>query len=503
MPFTKSDATGPQYLLWPAGGRSSAVDLTLINADDEPASIEIEVGGNLEHLELKPWQVYRHVLKGDTGSAIVRTRGRSRSVVVHAQQYRNGKPVSLPGVALGDALATHEITTVHVPTRADGSLQDVSLTLGNPSKHGSSIIVTLVSTETGAVRASNAILVEAAQSQTVSLSDLWAHIDDWRNSRIVVGPQAGGLAATGLVELAEGQHTELSFMPLDIVHNSGSYPLYDFDDYQTVMHLLNLGTEVAEIGIELSWNGGRYALAPLLVEPDRALAVDLADYVQRSPEQDAGGRKRPDTIKDGFVKWLVINGSSELLARTEIQPRGSEDRFGINCETCCWEIPFGGIEPGDVVLTTTGTGTTFETTLTFQTCSGEEGPFHFSGASLSYAAPYSWNSYSVSVSDSADETLSFTGTAQKTTGTLTCQVSTKPIDAGRRVDACRPAQTSTHCTGNKCDPAKTCDSQTTTCSGCQICCDRIKQFNECKDKLPFVIMIEYDACIGVCANTHC
>lgn len=499
--FVLSDQRAAQLLLWPTlDDVSDTVHLSIINSSDEPAQIEVVVGSSITHHTVDAWQVYRDRMPGVNGFATVRRVTRSGSLVVHGLQRRGAISATVSTVSLQDAQSTDELTTVHVPTQ-DGDLEDVVIALGNPSEQASEVVVSIVSTTTGDVTASDSVGIKALGARTVSLTQLWPYIDDWSTSRIVIGPEPRGIAAAGFAELVGGQRVELSFFRRSDVHNSGSYPLYDFEDNRTVLHLLNQGSESALLGIELTWNGGTYSLDPILIDPDRGLTVDLAEHLGQNPGRDIAGRLPPERIVDGFMKWIVISGGGELLARTEIQPSGSSDRFGINCFGCCWETPRGVIMPGDVVVTSPGIGIQFETGVVLDTCSGTDGPFSFPGGTLNYSAPFSWNGQTVSASAGGEATLSFFGNAQGTSPS--CSTINRFISSDNLVDACDVWKKSTLCTGNECDPSETCESQTSSCTGCTGCCEKLKQYKLCKKKRADLVQSEFGACLGLCVNSHC
>ena len=504
QPFKLSQNWGTQVFHWPSPGGAypeDRLEARLTNSSDKPVRFLIARNQESTKSRLEPWASRTIRLGRSSGLTLVEQTSAAGSLIAHGLFIQGPAAIRLPGIDLGEAKNTNEISTIHIPSSHSSRPTKLTVSIGNLSPEPRKVPVALIDSRSGTIRAADSVSVSGHSARAFSLNKLWPQVQSWSSSRLVIGPEPGGLFAFGFVSFANGHLTELAFFSPRSAHNSGSYPLFDTKTHKTVLHLTNLGRETSTVGIEASSTDGTYTLEPLHIRPSESQSFDVSEQLNSSKTADPSGRLPPQRVQNGFLKWLVIAGSGDLLARTEIQAIGSPDRIGINCFGCCWEFPTGVILPGDVTLTSPGVGTQFETAVRFDTCSGTEGPFAFTEGTLSYPAPYSWDGMLVSASSGSAEMLGFFGNAQGTGPS--CSPTNHAVSAQNMADACDVWKTSTHCTDNKCDFSNPCDTQTTTCNGCLTCCQKGKAFNECKKKAQHIIQSEFTACQGVCANTLC
>jgi hypothetical protein len=304
--------------------------------------------------------------------------------------------------------------------------------------------------------------------------------------------------------LPGGELSEIAFVDHRYVHASGSYPILPVRRFDTRLSLVNLGTERAEIVAQLYWDDGTYAVGPLTVEPKGSAELSVRELIDHGGS-DLLGRKPPDELRSGLLKWKVHRGSRALLGRTEAIVGESGDRIGFNCLGCCWEAVWGGIEPAYTSFFV-GESASFVSWVAYETCNGPMGPFEQPPEHMTVPSPFSWSGSSVSASSASEAVLSFSGWGEEVSST--CNVTPAPYGGTGVADACKTLLRKSHNPAQSWSTSLACTTQassesTQRCSRCNSCCTAQRNYWSCKKKAQHIVTSEYNTCIGHCAVDHC
>jgi hypothetical protein len=224
---------------------------------------------------------------------------------------------------------------------------------------------------------------------------------------------------------------------------------------------------------------------------------------------DLLGRRLDPSFTAGFVRWIALNPQAALMARTEVQPVGGEDRFGFSCFGCCWQYATGEILPAAVELLV-GQTKAFEACVTYSTCSGDMGPYPTIPQSRTVPAPFSWNGSAVSASGIGAADLLFQGTAPEIT--VSCSERTRGIFGAGRASSCRERLRKSHDPQQLWSATAACHQQVGDrpaagrCGSCFECCDKTKQYKVCEcTGSPALCESRFDgdyrSCVGLCLTS--
>lgn len=274
---------------------------------------------------------------------------------------------------------------------------------------------------------------------------------------------------------------DLSLASQKSVHSTGTYPVPKLSETAAVTTILNLGREDSEIVGQLHWEGGTYALGPIWVPANGGALLDFRSIAE-SEKEDLLGSTLPIDLEQGFFHWRVRSGSRDLLARTDIRDLGAFDSFGINCNECCPELPWGDILPGPIGFNRE-VPTDLSAVEMISTCNGPMGPFPIFPSSLSYTAPVTWTGQTITSTDYTRQRVAFSESRERLD--LFCIVRRIFIgdDEEVVVDECLKEHgpegyDPRHSAGG-------CPGQTTSCDGCFGCCEQLKDVANCRcDELP-------------------
>lgn len=366
------------------------------------------------------------------------------------------------------------------------------LALLNVGSDRQEVLLEALDAASGARLAQSSVRLPPWELTTVPLARLLPRGIDSRQARLRVQGSAHGLLARGTEIAGPSLAADLPFFSAYHAHGNGTYPLPDLEQYETVTPILNLGDEPAEIVAQLYWEGGTFALGPIIIPAGGSHLFDFEELV-RTAAPDLLQRSLDPNGPPAVFKWTVMSGSSKLLGRTLVRPRRSEDWFGFNCFGCCVQTPKGRVVPSGVEFLP-GQLRDFEIAVVYTTCSGEMGPYPTGASSLTVPSPFTWDGLIVGATGSALEILSFTGSATKITSG--CQEFTVNFNGFGTGDTCKG-------TLGPWNPAKTCTSQTTSCSLCHACCEQIRAYNLCRRVHPDVAQQEYQTCITHCITDIC
>lgn len=298
-----------------------------------------------------------------------------------------------------------------------------------------------------------------------------------------------------------GDAVDVAFFPRHEAHSSGTYPLPEIPTNSAWINWTNLGTEETEIVGQLSWEGGTYALGPFSVPGGGSRAL-FFENLQASAEPDLMGRTLPELIEQGHFQWTVRSGSREVIARTEVRQPGDTDSYGINCVSCCPELPWGEIIPASAVFDV-GQAFGFQAVERISTCTGNIGPFPVAPGTMSFSSPLSWNGSTLTTTGFTRQTVGFTAHRERIG--LDCRVTTIPIfdDGPVTVDACMD-QHGPEGYDERFE-AGGCPGQTTSCSTCAACCEKIQNVGKCRCRFGGTACLalaneKCRSCKGACAE---
>ncbi|MEM8963174.1 MAG: hypothetical protein AAGD38_16945 [Acidobacteriota bacterium] len=364
-----------------------------------------------------------------------------------------------------------ELSSLAMPIADARRLPVTVLGLDGPT----SLDVVLVALESGRELTRVALKIPAGDIQSLDLLPTLARIADLPTEGRLQILADRPVVARASSELANGEVVEVPLFGLEQAHQSGLYPLPSLDDHEVFSTLVNVGDRTTTILGQISWRGGVYALQPLEIPPGEARRIDFATVVSAG-SPDLLGRSPDPAYQDGFFQWTARD-SHQVIARTEVRPHGSADRFGFNCGSCCEEESYGSMVPSSITVNF-GTPTSFAGVEYISTCNGTLGPYTiFSFGSLSYSSPVTWNGNTVSSSDVTDQTVSFTswGDTVFDDGWECTQGIVQFGDDGPvRSDPCQQQH------HPEFDPTKPCSGQSSSCPNCYTCCDKQNTTADCR-----------------------
>ena len=309
---------------------------------------------------------------------------------------------------------------------------------------------------------------------------MWLHI----------ASEGGPLLAYGVSFSPSGIPADIPLVSRQKVHESGTYPVPNLEANRVATTLLNVGGTAAEVFAHLMWDDKEYTLEPIRIPAGTAHVIDFQEMVGRA-EPDLQGRKFEPGASPVYLQWLSRRGSSELLARTEIQPLDSEDSYGFNCFGCCEEWPSGGIEPGFAVFGIGGSAD-FVPVEFVETCTGSTmGPYTAYPKSTSYVSPLGWNYSQVWANSGTNQTVSFSSDGLYMW--VSCDERSRNFAGDAPVvveDACLLAHHPNFNPEQGC-----CGMHGSNTNACNTCCGKQKMVATCRcNKIPFYRVLSRRVC---------
>lgn len=318
--------------------------------------------------------------------------------------------------------------------------------------------------------------------------------------RLSVSSEKAGLLVSGYVAVSSGEVIDLAFFPRQDAHSSGTYPVPSLAENDVFTTLVNLGSEPSYVVAHFASDQGDYAYGPIEIPARTSYRFDSRS-IAREGSPDVLGRRLATYATNGWVRWRVQAGSRELIGRTEVRRLGSADPVGFNCFGCCAEFPAGEVIPSYVEFVP-GQSPLFQAGVTFQTCSGTEGPYLTYPHALTVPSPFSWNGVNVAASAAASETLSFE--SYEWTSTPTCDEVRQTVRGSGAANACKSKLRRSDSSGYW-SIAATCHSQTGSnqCNLCQECCNDILAWKQCSRVGLLTANSEHQACVAGCLEHRC
>ncbi len=355
----------------------------------------------------------------------------------------------------------------------------VTLALLNAMEWERTAELTLLAMETGEELLRTDLVLAGGEIRSVDLASLVPqHLaaDMPSEVRMRVRADTGALRLWAASRTAAGEVVEVELFNRATAHQNGLYPLPSLDEYEVINTMVNLGTEPALVLAQVFWAGGTVALEPIEIAPGHAHRLDMAE-VAAQPRADELGRKLDPGYRGGFLQWTSQRGAGDIIARTEVRPRGGRDRFGFNCGSCCYEESFGDIIPGNIIINF-NVNSNFKAMEYIGTCNTILGPYTPSSiVSLNYSSPVTWNGVTTSSSSDTDQLPGFTGYGEEVfdDGYDCIQSGVLYDDSGRvRADGCREDNNPNH------DTARSCADQSSSCANCYTCCEKEKSVAVCR-----------------------
>lgn len=499
-----SKATGDAlYAFWDTTGRAPRgawdVRFELLNVSTLPRRIEVTTsrgqGTVTEARVLAPGErlqlgrVDRRPF-APRGWAELRHDGDPGDILAVGMLSGRAPLASIPLVGLGEADKRHHYESIPLPHPAT----DTRLTLFRPGAGAGPVRIEAIDAASGAQLAETSVPFPAGDVRTLSLDRILpSAADPAAPVRLRIVSDAAPLLVQGFSALADGTASELMFFPRASAHGNGTYPLPDPARYATATTIVNLSEEPSCIVAQVTWAGGTYALGPLDIPAGAAHRIDL-EALTDSLEPDLVGRELSAERPEAVLKWSIIEGGGELVARTEVTPHGHQDRFGFNCWGCCWQTPEGRIVPPEVEFTP-GQERGFTASVLITDCAGTMGPYPTTPTSMTFNSPFSWDGRLVTASSAADGDLSFED--QMTRISPTCASIWTTIFGWGKAKLCKETFNPLGFT-----TLQPCGSQTASCFECTACCNALYQMRLCQGKNAVLLQQELQQCLGICSNDH-
>jgi hypothetical protein len=139
-----------------------------------------------------------------------------------------------------------------------------------------------------------------------------------------------------------------------VVRNStGAYPWRLDDDYTSVIFITNVGSETAQFGATIRYNGGQYTLQPRTLNVGETAVFDIK-RIRAEQIPDAFGNVIPATVMSGQFSWSLIrnSGTARLIGRSEVTSKSRKDNRSYSCPRCCpssgplFSVPFISVNAG-------------------------------------------------------------------------------------------------------------------------------------------------------------
>ncbi len=277
---------------------------------------------------------------------------------------------------------------------------------------------------------------------------------------------------------AQGKRVDQVLFEHSKAHSNGLYPIPDLASNEVVTTIVNVGESNARLLGHLAWETGEHSMGPFVLPPGGGKQIRF-NQLAEAQKRDLLSRSVGQSFEQGFFQWTSNRGSQALIARTEVTPQGSSDRYGFSCYGCCLEMPSGGVSPSGGVVFDIGQTPSFEGTEFIHTCTGTTGPYYVGVPStMYYQSPIGWTGTQLSATGLAEQTVGFqeTGTYMWTT----CVERTRTFSGGGpiNVDKCHRDN------ADGLDETQGCfqPANSSSCGDCYSCCDKIRAAANCRCK---------------------
>ena len=481
----------------------------IINTSDEMRRVEVTSlrsgKRGTEALILPPYQ--RRQLTGigprpfeSRGAIVLQHDGAPGDVVAVGLITGRSSVAALELVGVGEATERHHyesipFSTADRPTNggiASGPPTIILFRPGSADDPVEPLTLQVLAADSGGILGTATVPLLAGQVQSISLERLLRGAEAIASPiRVRLVSESVPFLAQAFTLTAESTAADLMLFPREAAHGNGTYPLPDPARYGTITHLVNIGEQDSTIVVQVNWRGGTWSLGPLEVPAGGSRRIDLRELATDAPPDLLGRRLDPE-LPEGVLKWSVIKGGVELIARTEVTPRGRADHFGFNCWGCCWQQPHGLIVPAEVSFPL-GEQRFFESSVVMEDCGGTMGPYPTGADVFNYSSPFTWDGTTVSATAAADGDLGFEGDVLRMT--TTCASILKRIFGFGRAKVCEKTFNP-----RGYSPSKTCSFQTSFCLECKACCNNIAQMQTCQGKEAGTVESNRRTCIGLCIN---
>lgn len=366
-----------------------------------------------------------------------------------------------------------------------------AVTAFNQGAEAASVEIRAIDASTGQVLRQRTMRLEGREVRTWPMTELFKGLALTGVRLQIVSP--GQVLANANALGAEGQSIELALFPAESAHGGGTYPLPALSSADVKFSAVNLSDEEITILGQAFWEGGSYALEPIVIPARVARTVDFRTLAAEA-RPDLLGRTLDPGYRRGYFKWLARGRQDSLIGRTEVFIPGSTDRFGFNCFGCCWQYPSGSLLPTTVSFLP-GQTVGFQACVTFNTCGGNLGPYPTFVNYVVSPAPFSWDGSNVTASAAASDTLQFQGTED--------EVGAQCVQRERTIAGAGKADTCDHHLNNgqvwRLDtPCSQQVSGYNRCLGCEVCCLSIKNHGECRLVNQTLVNSQYNSCQTLC-----
>lgn len=416
--------------------------------------------------------------------------------------------VRLPMLSSATAITDHEYDAVRLTQSGPGQSssreprdRDVVLTVLGAGAEAARVSIQLLGLTTGNTLASFNAVVGPKEVRSFRLRDALgvAALDGPDEKRIRVSADQP-IAVSGYSQVVGQATAELSFFGQSEAHAGGTYPIPSLAEAEAFTTVVNLDAEPATIVGQVFWSTGTYALGPLTIPAHGAYRFDFRELARSGP-LDLLGRRLDPSYSHAAFKWSARSGARRLIGRTEVRvPHSTSDVYGFNCFGCCYEMPWGTIEPSYAEFFP-GQSWPFDACTYVDTCNGRMGPYSASISSMSVPSPFSWNGTTIGASAAGYEDLSWEGIEMELR--VNCEERVRVVRGIGKGDTCKHALRKNSNPAQSWDAATPCYHQTSSCGPCHECCLKIKTYWLCKKKKFELVEQEYQLCRTNCDIEIC
>lgn len=403
-----------------------------------------------------------------------------------------------PGAELHEVLALPE-------TRAEWSTTTLELLALEPGRVTAELV--MVDRASGLPLAQATVPFVGRRALQLRMSDLLGDLPESEQPGRLRVEATVPVAVRATTRLQSGGVRELAVFAHRDAHAGGSYPLLPLTTGKVETALVNLGAVSVQVVAQVAWAGGSYSVGPFAIPSGASHVLDWHDQALFGPP-DLLGRRLDPSFQAGFVRWISVDPGAALIARTEVQPLDTEDRFGFSCFGCCWQYATGEILPATVEMLV-GQSKAFEACVTYSTCTGDMGPYPTAAQSRTVPSPFSWNGSTVSASGVAAADLLFQGTAPEVT--VSCSERTRSIFGSGRASTCREKLRKSHDPQQLWSATQACGQQLgdrpagQRCGSCFECCQKTRDYKVCGcTGSPAFCELrhdgDYQTCVGICIS---
>jgi len=278
----------------------------------------------------------------------------------------NGPPGALIAHGMIQNKETHfasNLDFIDPAAQASSTLNGTGLMLGRPAStavffSGSFFVPHLALRNALATPQSASVTVQytvggSACSQTLPVFDLAAHevrlidfsaflntlgdipIDDAGVKIEATGPTGSLVAQLVSVDQKTSMSVDVPLLSVGPTFvGTGAHPFHLDGEYQAVVHLKNLATEITTAIVQIRYDGGEFSPELVRLEPGQSVSIDVR-RLRDSRARDVHGHQIPIDVTSGQVQWFQ-HGKQKVIGRLVASnaPLGVSASFACGGDCC-------------------------------------------------------------------------------------------------------------------------------------------------------------------------